>query len=204
VSNRSGFREKFLPKVKIEEQYRDYIPPVRIYRSLRLLLRSVPEEYLKGLYKITVTNSEKLRSIRGKITSEKRRFRPADCLGLYRKGHIFLIMDQIFSLYPESVLLLIPAFKTCVIGGVLYHEIGHHIHRLAEPGYRPDREAVADEWRDKLMPLFLKKRYWYLIWAARLVRPLLRPIEARLKDRIAEEDARHDAELDPLLPSTRR
>lgn len=193
-----------MAKVKLEEQYRDYIPPLRVHRSLRLLLRYVPEEHLIGLNKITLTNSEQLRSIRGKITSEKRRFRPADCQGLYRKGHIFLIMDQIFSQYPETFLLLVPPFKTFVIGEVLYHEIGHHIHRLEEPGYRNNREVVADQWRDKLMQLFLKQRYWYLARAARLVRPLLRPIEASIKDRIAEEDARQDAGPNKLLPPTRR
>src|SRR5688572_3106216 len=111
------FREKFLAKVKIEEQYFDYTPPLRVHRSLRLLLRYVPEEDLDGLYRITLTNSENLRSVRGKITSEKGRFRPADCQGLYRKGHIFLIIDRIFSQYPELFLLVSP-FKTFVIGEV--------------------------------------------------------------------------------------
>ena len=69
------------------EQYLDYAPPVDVYRSLRLLLRHVPEQYLTGLYKITLTNSDSLRSsYRGKFWSEKRRLRPADCSGLYHKG----------------------------------------------------------------------------------------------------------------------
>ncbi len=190
VANKRNFRETLLAKIKVEEQYFDYIPPVRVHRSLRLLLRYVPDEYLNGLYKITLTNSENVRSVRGKITSEKRRFRPADCRGLYRKGHILLIIDQIFSQYPELFLLVSP-FKTFVIGEVLYHEIGHHIHRLEEPGYRTDKEVVANEWRDKLMQLFLRQRYWYLAWTGSLVRPLIRPIAARLRDRVAEEDARH-------------
>ena len=177
-----------MAKIKLEEQYLDYTPPVRLHRSLRLLLRYVPEEYLNGLYRITLTNSENLRSVRGKITSEKRRFRPADCQGLYRKGHIFLLIDRIFSPYPELFLLVSP-FKTFVLGEVLYHEIGHHIHRLEEPGYRTDKEAVADQWKDKFLQLFLRQRYWYLAWTAGLVRPLIRPIVARLKDRAAEEDA---------------
>jgi hypothetical protein len=180
-------REELLAKIKVEEQYLGYTPPVRIHRSLRLLLRYVPEEYLRGLYRITLTNSENLRSVRGKITSEKRRFRPAECQGLYRRGHIFLVIDRIFIQYPELFLLVSP-FKTYVIGEVLYHEIGHHIHRLEEPGYRTDKEIEADEWRDKLMQWFLRKRYWYLAWTASLARPLIRPLAARLKDRIAKED----------------
>jgi len=86
-------------------------------------------------------------------------------------------------------MLLVPPFKTFVIGEVLYHEIGHHIHRLDEPGYRANKELVADEWRDKLLPIFLRRRYWYLAWTARLFRPLIRPITTRLKDKVAEDDA---------------
>jgi hypothetical protein len=189
VSSRDRFSEtKLSGKVKVVEQYYDYTPPVHVHRSLRILLRYVPKEYLNGLSKITLTNSESLRSVRGKITSEKRRFRPAECQGLYRNGHILLIIDRIFSQYPELFLLISP-FKTFVIGEVLYHEIGHHIHRLEEPGYRTDKEVVADEWRDKLLQLFLRRRYWYLAWMASLFRPLIRPITTRLKDKVAEDDA---------------
>ena len=141
-------------------------------------MRYVPNEYLKGLYKITLTNSESLRSVRGKITSEKRRFRPADCRGLYREGQVFLIVDQIFFQYPELFLLISP-FKAFVIGEVFYHEIGHHIHQLQEPGYRANEETVADEWRDKLLQSFLRQRYWYLAWPIRLLRPIL-PIAEKL------------------------
>ena len=176
-----------MTKVKIEEQYFDYTSPVRVHESLRLLLRYVPEEHLNGLHTITLTNSESLRSVRGKITSEKQRFRPADCQGLYGKGRIFLNIDLIFSQDPE-LFLLFPPFKTFLIGEVLYHEIGHHIHRLEEPGYRSDKEVVADEWKDKLLELFLKQRYWYLAWPVRLLSPLLRLIVARLRARIGEDD----------------
>ena len=161
---------------------------MHVHSSLRLLLRYVPEEYLNGLAKITLTNSESMKSVRGKITSEKRRFRPADCQGLYRKGHIFLIVDRILAGYPELLLLVSP-FKTFVIGEVLYHEIGHHIHRLEEPGYRGDKEVVADEWRDKLLQLFLRQRYWYLAWTGNLFRPLVRRNAARQKEKVAEDDA---------------
>ena len=130
-------------------------PPVEVYRPLRSLLRNVPGEYLVGLYKITLTNAESLRSqYRGKFWSQKRRLRPADCLGLYHKGQILLNVDRILQTCPE-VLLLIPPIKTFVIGEVLYHEIGHHIPRIEEPGYRADKEAVADEWKEKLMRAFL-------------------------------------------------
>jgi len=87
-------------------------------------------------------------------------------------------MDQILQGCPE-VFLLFPPLKTFLIGEVLYHEIGHHIHRIEEPGYRADKEAVADEWKEKLMRAFLRQRYWYLASLARLCAPLIRPILRR-------------------------
>jgi hypothetical protein len=35
-----SFREKLLARVKVEEQYFEYIPPVRVYRSLRMNCRA--------------------------------------------------------------------------------------------------------------------------------------------------------------------
>jgi hypothetical protein len=154
--------------VKITEQYFDYKPPVMLYRSLPLLLHYVPSEYLAGLHKITLTNSAGLSEMyRGKVSSEKRRVRPADCRGLYGNGNILLVMDQIFLEVPE-VLLLLPFIKNFLIAQTLYHEIGHHIHRLKEPGYRAKKETIADEWRDKLTREFMRRHYWYIGAVVRL------------------------------------
>ena len=148
-------------EVKIAEQYLDYAPPVVVYRSLELLLRYVPKEYLEQLHQITLTNAAALlKTRRGKISSEKRRVRAADCRGLYGSSNIVLVVDQMFADCPE-VFLLLPPVKTYLIARTLYHEIGHHIHRLKQPGYRADQETVADEWRDKLLRDFARRRYWY-------------------------------------------
>jgi len=168
-----------MPKdVKIREQYLDYTPPVVLYRSLRLLLRYVPQEYLANLHTITLTNSAAmLKMYHGKILSEKRRVRPADCRGLYGRGNIYLITDQMFSDCSEFFLLL-PPVKTYLIAETLYHEIGHHIHRLEHPGYRANQETVADEWRDKLLRDFARQRYWYfgpLVRGCFRLFPSLRP-----------------------------
>jgi hypothetical protein len=147
--------------VKIREQYLDYKPPVILYRSLELLLRYVPDEHLADLRVITLTNSAALlKSWRGKLTSEKRRVRPADCRGLYGQGNIVLVVDQMFRDCPE-LLLLFPPLKTYLIARTLYHEIGHHVHKLDQPGYRAEKEKVADEWRDKLLRDFVRQRWWY-------------------------------------------
>ena len=166
--------------LKVIERYENYKPPVEVYRSVRLLLRYVPDQYLLGIYEVTLTDSEAVRQqIRGKISSEKRRFRPADCNGLYSKGRILLLIDQIFSNYSESCLLL-PQFKTLVIGKTLYHEIGHHIHTIEKPGYRSNKEEFADEWKDRLMRAFVTQRYWYLRPLVKAYFALVRPLLLRL------------------------
>jgi len=178
-------------KVKIVEDYYNYYPPVHVYRSLKVRVRYVPKEHLRGLHQITLTNSEQLAWVKGKISSEKRRVRPADCCGLYGGGHIRLIIDRIFEPYPE-LLLMVPLLKTCAIGETLYHEIGHHIHDMQVPGFKDRQEQVADEWSDKLMRIFLKQRYWYLAGLRLVLKPLL-PLLTRIQaklDYVPEKEAR--------------
>lgn len=168
-------------KVKIVAQYHNYTPPVDVYRSVRVLLKYVPAEHLSGLRLIVLTNSEEVgRQTRGKILSDKERVRPSDCSGLYSKGRVILLVDRILAQYPEAF-FLVPPFKTFVIAEVLYHEIGHHIHRLEQPGYRTDKETFADEWKEKLLQTFLLQRYWYLAKLIRVLRPAINPIALRLK-----------------------
>ena len=148
-------------KPKIREQYLDFTPPLILYGTVELLLRHVPPQHLAELHTITLTNSAALRKLlRGKVSWEGRRVRPADCRGLYGRGHIILVVDQMFDDCPEALILL-PLIKRYLIARTLYHEIGHHIHRLEQPGYRADKEMFADDWRDKLLRDFLRQRYWY-------------------------------------------
>lgn len=168
-------------KFKIVEQYQDYAPPVRVNGAVELLMRHVPAEYVEGLNYIVMTNAASmLRTHKGKFVSEGRRGRPAECLGLYNGRNIFLVMDRILRHYPES-LLLIPIVKTLAIGEILYHELGHHIHKLKQPGYRDKHEEVADEWRDELLAIFFKRRYWYLWPAVRVYARFIHPRLSRSK-----------------------
>jgi hypothetical protein len=168
-------------QIKIVERYDDYAPPVDVHRSLRLLLRNIPQQYLNGLHRITLTNSKMMRSsYRGKLWTKGRRIRPAECRGLYQSGFIILLLDQIFLDWPE-VALLFPPFKTFLIGEVLYHEIGHHLHRIEVPGYRADKEIVADEWKEKLFSAYAHSRYWYLAGVIRLLAKLIRPLRRDLR-----------------------
>ena len=177
-------------KVKIVEEYFEYTPPINVYGSVRQLLAVVPEKYLSGLYKVTLTNSGRLRKVRGKLWAGKDRVRPAECRGLYSEGHVQLLIDQIFCECPEYFLLF-PPLKKFLLAQTLYHEIGHHIHKLESPGYRANREPFADEWRDKLMPLFLR-RYLYLAPFFRIAFFVVRPFR-RAKDETTSSSAQGTA-----------
>lgn len=162
-------------KLKIVEQYQDYVPPFRVNGTVELLMRHVPAEYLKGLHYIVMTNSVSLfSSTKGKFESEGRRFRAGEANGCYSGGNIYLVMDRVLGRYPEA-LLLVPIFKAMAISEILYHEVGHHIQKLEQPGYRENEEAVADEWRDELLAGFLKRRYWYLVPAIRAYKRFIHP-----------------------------
>ena len=78
------------------------------------------------------------------------------------------------------MLLLLPQFKTLLIADTLYHEIGHHIHELEQPGYRSNKEGIADEWKEKLLRSFIKRRYWYLAPIVIAFAPIVRPLLLRL------------------------
>lgn len=171
-------------KVKIVEQYDNYRPPVRLYGTLEVLLRYVPEEHLEGLRTITLTNSDYMRkAMKGKYTQEKRRFRAADCRGMYGGREIWLIVDQVCD---DELFMIIPPVRTFFLGEVLYHEIGHHIHAMQQPGFRKEKEEFADEWRDRLMETFLRQRYWYLRGILKLFAPLIRPLYRKLQRSVSE------------------
>jgi len=171
--------------VKVAEYYRNYSPPFDASKSVRELLRHVPEKYLLGLHGVTLTNSQSTRLLRrGKIRSQKRKVNLTDCRGLYRAGQVTLLVDKIFP-SESNLLLRLSIFRTFFIGEVLYHEIGHHIH-LTKKRERRDEEFVADEWKDKLLRSYLSNRYWYLSVVAvpyqLLMQPIVRWFHRRGKD----------------------
>jgi len=49
-----------------------------------------------------------------------------------------------------------------MLGDVLFHELGHHIHQLHIPEHEGP-ENVAEKWSKKLRGKLLRKRYWYLM-----------------------------------------
>jgi hypothetical protein len=163
-----------LRNIKIMEPYRDYTPPVDVARIVRQLLDTVPEKYLGGLDSVVLTNEASLsrRDRVGRVWSRKRKFDKSRVLGRYhgrtRNGsaYIELRVDRIFR-WIEGVPVAF-LFRNILVGHVLFHELGHHIHRTIRPEYK-EKEGVADNWAGRLNVNFVRKKYWYAL-------PLITPV----------------------------
>jgi hypothetical protein len=161
-------------QVRINETYSNYKPPVNVARVVRKLLAQVPDRYARGLDCIVLSNlsSQPRRRRLGKTTSRGRRLPQSRISGLYhpkwkgRPPSIELYVDQILGRWPKWTLWM-PPFCDLAIADVFYHELGHHVHLFVRPEYR-EKEDVADDWRDKFMRVFFRKKYWYLIPLFRL------------------------------------
>lgn len=159
----------------IVENYNQFEPPAHFRVMLDELLDSVPSEHLVGLRTIVLTNRSALtRDLRQQKTwSRNHMVRLADARGWYQSGSktspasIYLCMDNIVrSEQPGTH--RIPIVRYEVLGTVLFHEIGHHIHKARRPEFR-QRETVAEDWSKKLFLHFLRLHYWYLM-------PLIYPV----------------------------
>jgi hypothetical protein len=75
--------------------------------------------------------------------------------------YIELRIDRILA-ELNAVFLSIPHLREVAVGVVLFHEIGHHIHRTIRPEH-VEKEDVADRWGKKLGVNFVRKQYWYAI-----------------------------------------
>jgi len=134
-----------------------------------MLLRHVPAENLVGLQSVVLTNSLGLSrdERRQKTWSRSRKVRLSECLGWYSRAthasgaRITLLLDNIFRGATPGKLRFTP-FRTLPLAGVLYHEVGHHIHATRRPEYR-GKEDAADSWKKKLERKFVRERYWYLL-----------------------------------------
>ena len=163
-------------KFEIKEACRAYNPPVNAARIVEQLLNLVPTEYLRGLDCIVLTNlsGQPRRRRLGKVTRRGRRMARSQVAGLYHpkwKGQlpwIELYVDQILRSMPRWTLRL-PFLKDFALAHTLYHELGHHVHLTIRPEYR-EEEDVADEWGRKFTRNFIRRRHWYLIPVAKLIR----------------------------------
>lgn len=154
--------------IPIIEAYNDYRPPSYVTGAVEKLLRTVPQKYLVGLESVVLTNrSSQPRRERRRRFSHGRRNIPLDkVLAFYspasrrKRPYIEIYVDKVLA-RPKWYSAL-PLFREIVIGAVLFHELGHHIHYTLRPEHR-NEEPVANRWSEDLLGNFIRKRYWYLL-----------------------------------------
>jgi hypothetical protein len=131
-----------------------YTPPFNVEDCVARMLHSVPEKYLLGLSEVVLTNTAGLarRQRRAMTLSRKRKVRQAAALGLYhqawknRPAWIQIYVDNILRNWESGWWLHLRFYREMLIGNVLFHELGHHIHYAIRPEHR-EREDVADVWK---------------------------------------------------------
>ena len=157
-------------QIRIVESYQGYQPPFDVAKVVRRLLQTVLQKYLRGLDCVVLMNEASLpRKERvGKVRSRKRKLDQSRIAGRYHpqwhgsRPWIEIRVDKTLAHYPRAILWFPPGRALC-LGGVLYHELGHHVHYFIRPEYK-EKEDVADDWGRRFMTDFLRKRYWYAVW----------------------------------------
>lgn len=155
--------------LEIKETYKNYKPSVDAITIVRTLIHYIPVKYLVGLKHIIITNSSNLsrNRYRSKTWYRKQRVQLIDACGVYHQqwkgasAWIEIFVDNTINMWPR-ILLKIPLIRDIAFAGVLYHEIGHHIHKTVHPEY-VEREDVAEKWSRKLTRAYIKQKYWYLL-----------------------------------------
>jgi len=167
--------------VDVVEAYKDFRPSCNARQAVADLLANVPEEHLAGLRSVVLTNAAALagRRRRGWSWWRGRKARHTKVAGLYHRAWqgeeawIELFVDQVLEGTPSWALRL-PVVRSLLLGMVLFHEIGHHIHAVQRPEHR-EREDVADDWQRRLAQAYLKRRHRL---AGLALRPLARVMRA--------------------------
>ncbi len=149
--------------VEIVEAYQEYQPPADTSALVADLLATVPTAQLAGLARVILTNSAALTGKRKRARSRARGrkvYHAKEAAGLYhqewrgQQAWIEVFVDRAYQNVPKAVLRLALARRN-LLGLVLYHELGHHLHQTQRPEHR-EREAVADDWGRRLLRAHLR------------------------------------------------
>jgi hypothetical protein len=154
-----------------------YEPPFDPAPLIRRMLDSVPKNYLAGLGAVVLSNASGLSGKRRNrsVKSRKRKVGLAAVRGLYHpssRGNLAWI-----EIFVDNTLrgekgwwLRIPLVREGRLSDVLFHEIGHHIHRAVRPEHR-EKEDVADVWKVRLQSSYDRQRFRWIGVIARVIRP---------------------------------
>ncbi|MGA2886728.1 MAG: hypothetical protein ABSE51_01655 [Terracidiphilus sp.] len=170
-----------------------YTPPFNPVPLVERMVASVPPKYLMGLKQVVLTNSGALsRKLRRSVTkARKRKGRVVEVGGRYhpawhgKRAWIEIFVDNKLRGVEQSWWLKIGYIRETALAGVLFHEIGHHIHATTHPEYR-DKEDVADTWKRKLNGQYFRSQHPLVRAFAYPLRPLLQLIARFLKAKTAQ------------------
>jgi hypothetical protein len=173
------------PQIPIHEHYGEFKPNLNVRRIIEKLLDSIDPEYLQGLGSIVLSSQLQLprKDRRKKFLSRGRKHPVSRVLGFYRqtwKGQpasIELYVDKILAQAP-SWWAHVPLVGFFLFGHVLFHEVGHHLHKTRRPEFK-EREDVAEGWEKKLIKIAFQKRYRRVMPFLRLLRVIIRLIRGR-------------------------
>jgi hypothetical protein len=187
---------------EVIECYSDYSPPFDVKAIVVRMLESVPSKYLLGLDEVVLTNSGNLpRARRRAVTkSRKKKVRIVRALGLYHaawrgsSAWIEIFVDNILAT-RRGWWFRWQFLREGLIGDVLFHEIGHHIHATARPEFR-EREDVADVWKVRLKRRHNAIHHKWLRLFFLPFRPLLRLLGRAMERRWVERGWTSRAEFE--------
>lgn len=152
--------------VTVAENLIAFRPPLGVRRAVERLLAHVPPQYLLGLETVVLRDEGGL--VRREKLRRRRWLRQGEfILGCYfrstskRRARIELFVDRICEKWPKS-LMRFPPLRDIRIGSILFHEVGHHIHRQFRVDDGPP-ELVAKKWQKRLMRKYMQEQYWYLM-----------------------------------------
>lgn len=166
---------------KVIAHFEGYKPPFDPVPIVERMLASVPPKYLVGLSEVILTNSSGLsRKRRRAVTkSRKRKARIAEARGLYhpewnnKPAWIEIFVDNTLMGWEKGWWLKLPFMRNMLVGDLLFHEIGHHIHSTVRPEHR-EREDVADIWKVRLKTEYNRAQHPWLRAILYPFRPLFR------------------------------
>jgi hypothetical protein len=154
------------PKVIVS--FSGYKPPFDPEPIVRRMLDSVPKHYLAGLGEVVLSNA---------VKSRKRRVGLSTAIGLYHpasRGNsawIEIFVDNALRGWEEGWWLRVALVREGRLSDVLFHEIGHHIHRTVRPERR-EKEDVADVWKVRLQRNYNRQRFRWMGAIARVIQPV--------------------------------
>jgi hypothetical protein len=160
--------------------FHDCEPPFDVASAVQRLLDSVPRKYLIGLSAVVLTNSRALSRKRrnSTIKARQRRTSLGTAAGLYHAAAksnpawIEIFVDNALHGWEKTFWVRVRFFRESKLADVLFHEIGHHIHRTIRPEYR-EREDVADVWKVRLQRNYHKQRFSWIRIVARFFKPFM-------------------------------